>query len=229
MKLEHARILANEVVQLMAPYCERIEVAGSIRREAAEVKDIEVVCIPKWEERPAMDFSEQSLLFTETTTQRMVKINLLHEAVIKGSASRIAWIKPGVSEIVPWTIKSDGKYWRGLLLDIAPPTAGKRSVIDGIECVEGPSTLTQIKLDLFLCRPENWGVIYCIRTGSADFSRALVTYARDKTPYRVEGGYLVETSGVAVNCPEEAHLFACLQIEPVEPHLRRSDRDVRPL
>lgn len=35
----------------LAPFCDRIEIAGSIRRQATEVKDIEIVCIPKLEEQ----------------------------------------------------------------------------------------------------------------------------------------------------------------------------------
>src|SRR5690242_17561878 len=39
--------LANRVLTELAPFCERIKIAGSIRREKPEVKDLEIVCIPK--------------------------------------------------------------------------------------------------------------------------------------------------------------------------------------
>ncbi len=42
-----AKHYADRVVQLLAPHCHRCEIAGSIRRCKAEVKDIEIVCIPK--------------------------------------------------------------------------------------------------------------------------------------------------------------------------------------
>lgn len=45
MKLEQAEIIANKYVRLLGPYCKRIEIAGSIRRQCAEVGDIEIVCI----------------------------------------------------------------------------------------------------------------------------------------------------------------------------------------
>lgn len=45
--LETARAVAEQLVFLMSPHCERIEIAGSIRRGKAEVKDIELVLIPK--------------------------------------------------------------------------------------------------------------------------------------------------------------------------------------
>lgn len=37
---------AEALVEYLRPACARIEIAGSIRREKAEVKDIELVCIP---------------------------------------------------------------------------------------------------------------------------------------------------------------------------------------
>jgi DNA polymerase/3'-5' exonuclease PolX len=42
-----AEPLAAELETLLEPGCVRIEVAGSIRRRAAEVKDIELVCVPR--------------------------------------------------------------------------------------------------------------------------------------------------------------------------------------
>lgn len=47
MKLERAKALAEKVVAAIRPHCERIEIAGSIRRELAEVNDIDLVLIPK--------------------------------------------------------------------------------------------------------------------------------------------------------------------------------------
>ncbi len=43
MLYEDARRIAEEVIAALAPQCERIEVAGSIRRREPEVQDIEIV------------------------------------------------------------------------------------------------------------------------------------------------------------------------------------------
>jgi DNA polymerase (family 10) len=49
MKLEFIREYAKELVALFKPCCIRIEIAGSIRRQKEECKDIELVCIPdRW-------------------------------------------------------------------------------------------------------------------------------------------------------------------------------------
>ena len=47
MELERAQKVANEVVKRLNPYCQKIEVAGSIRRRKPQVRDIDLVLIPK--------------------------------------------------------------------------------------------------------------------------------------------------------------------------------------
>lgn len=47
MELTQAKFIADGVVAHLAPYCERIAIAGSVRRLKPEPRDIEVVCIPK--------------------------------------------------------------------------------------------------------------------------------------------------------------------------------------
>ncbi len=46
MELEKAKKIAEEIRAQLLPFCDRAEIAGSIRREAPEVKDIEIVAIP---------------------------------------------------------------------------------------------------------------------------------------------------------------------------------------
>lgn len=195
MEFEQALRVAVDVADYLRPYCERLSVAGSIRRGVREVKDIEIVCIPRWEDRQL-----EGVMFDFPN-----KVNLLHDAVAQSTVIR--WIKPGASDVISWPIKPDGKYWRGL---IHPGCFGSSDYI---------------KLDLFIARPENWGVIYAIRTGSADFSRALVTYARDRTDYRVAEGMLVY-KGAPVPCPEEEVLFDSLSLLWVDPPSRRGAGDV---
>jgi DNA polymerase/3'-5' exonuclease PolX len=47
MKHAQALILAEEALNALKPHCERILIAGSIRRMKPECKDIELVCIPR--------------------------------------------------------------------------------------------------------------------------------------------------------------------------------------
>ncbi len=46
MELARAQSLAEEIVERLNPYCQRIQIAGSIRRKKPIVNDIDLVLIP---------------------------------------------------------------------------------------------------------------------------------------------------------------------------------------
>jgi len=46
MELEKAKAIAAEVVEQLRPFCVRIAITGSIRRQKSWVNDIDLVCIP---------------------------------------------------------------------------------------------------------------------------------------------------------------------------------------
>lgn len=48
MELNRAKAIAEDLKSRLEPVCERIEIAGSIRRQKADVGDIELLCIPKY-------------------------------------------------------------------------------------------------------------------------------------------------------------------------------------
>jgi len=47
MELLKARLIAEKYLEFLRPHCIKAEIAGSIRREKSEVKDIEICCIEK--------------------------------------------------------------------------------------------------------------------------------------------------------------------------------------
>jgi DNA polymerase (family 10) len=47
MKLVQAQRLAQKITSELLPFCQKIEIAGSVRRERAEVHDLDLVLIPK--------------------------------------------------------------------------------------------------------------------------------------------------------------------------------------
>lgn len=73
MKLNEAQAVANELVEYLRPGCERIEIAGSVRRSKPEPKDIEVVVIAKWQV-----IEHRDLLGDVYATDR---VNLLDDAL----------------------------------------------------------------------------------------------------------------------------------------------------
>jgi DNA polymerase (family 10) len=48
MELEEAKVIALELTALLADSCERITIAGSIRRRRPQAGDIELLCIPRY-------------------------------------------------------------------------------------------------------------------------------------------------------------------------------------
>lgn len=140
MKLIQATEIAKRIRSSLAPHCERIEIAGSIRRCKPEVGDIEIVCIPKtWE----------TGLFAGADT--------IVDPDFCAMVDRWPTVKG----------KPTGKYTQRILPD-------------------------GINLDLFIARPENWGLILAIRTGSAEYSHCVLASGWVRNGYHSVDGMLVK-------------------------------------
>lgn len=166
MPLGEAEKIACKYADMLMPYCERIEIAGSIRRRKAEVGDIEIVAKPL----PITDLFGSS--------------NGYHDLTLPLPA-----------------IKNGQRY--------------KQSILP-----EG------INLDLFIVLPPaQWGVIFALRTGGAEFSRKLVTakryggylpsayVVRDGAVHRVDTGEMIPT-------PEESDFFNLCELGWIKPEER---------
>lgn len=104
MRLAFAQKLAEKIVETMRPHCERVEVAGSIRRCKPQVKDIEIVAIPKLGE------------FTDLLQEH--RHNLLHDwARQVDTTDKVHWIKAGQNWNERKMVNPDGRYWRGLMVE----------------------------------------------------------------------------------------------------------------
>lgn len=58
MKLELAKMISDRFMKYLLPYVSVMSVAGSVRRECAEVGDIEICCVPKDEFSMGIAFPE---------------------------------------------------------------------------------------------------------------------------------------------------------------------------
>jgi DNA polymerase/3'-5' exonuclease PolX len=159
MELKRARTIAKRLVDRLLPYCERIEIAGSIRREKAEVGDIEIVAIPS-------EFADAML----------------------------PELLPGAKFI------KDGTRYKQIALP------------EGID------------LDLFLVRPPaQWGVIFLLRTGPAEFSHKVVTKKRMggllPSDCQVANGR-VWRNGKLIPMPEEEDFLKLLGLPGLAPKER---------
>jgi DNA polymerase/3'-5' exonuclease PolX len=160
VRLELARPLARELVDLLRPACHRIEIAGSIRREKPLVSDIEIVAMPIVEEQSANDLWATP-----------VPVNLLTGPtgpLQQLAAMQLLW--PRRVEIV----RAGGTVEHQVKLGEAYKALVYRDV----------------PVDLFLVSdPDSWGVIFALRTGPGDWNTRLVTDAH-RYLRRVEGGHL---------------------------------------
>jgi len=173
MKLTEARKIAEKILRDIRKCSVRAEIAGSIRREKSEVKDIEIVAV----------ISDYNKLF------RLMK-------------KHGQFIKPGVPDIIPWEPHIDAKYLR-LILN------------------EG------IKLDLFIPKIDNWGAIYCMRTGSGvgpngspwtGFIPAMFSqWKRVSGGGKMVEGYPTTPEGEKIKTFEEEDFFNLLGVKFVDP------------
>lgn len=160
MELTQAIEIAEKVKAQLAPHCERIEIAGSIRRRRHIVRDIEIVAIPK--------------------------------------PYDVGLFESGIAKVV--------NQWRKVKGEL-PCKYTQRILPEGI------------KLDLFFARPENWGLIYAIRTGSAEFSHRVLACGWVKRGYKSVDGMLMRF-GAETDCREESDVFRCANVPWVRPEER---------
>lgn len=161
MEYLKALSIAEDVKAQLSPYCKRIEIAGSIRRKSPEVKDIEIVAIPK-----------------------PYEVGLF--------ASEIVTIIDG---------------WKRIKGDL-PCKYTQRVLPEGIN------------LDLFFADEINWGLIYAIRTGSAEYAHKILATGWVNRGYKSIDGYLTN-NGRKVYISEEEHLFKRIGIPMPPPELRK--------
>jgi DNA polymerase/3'-5' exonuclease PolX len=116
VKLTQAQEVAHVIIETIAPACERVSVAGSIRRQKLEVKDVEIVYIPKmvkvqrdlftFEDRPATEG-----LFYELAQQGFWRL----DTRIKRNGPKYKRFVHTASRMTIETFRADPDNW-GLIL-----------------------------------------------------------------------------------------------------------------
>ncbi len=177
--LAEAEELAERLKLRLAPFCKRIEIAGSIRRKVKRVGDIEVVAIPKFEK--VQDIFGP---VDESTANRLWE-NLDH---IVYARDDVEYVKAG-------------EKYRQLIVKMK----GNR----------------KIKVDLFTCEPGNWGWIFLVRTGSADFSHGMASKLNRKG-YTSREGWIrkIDSVRTSLDTPDEESVFKLVGESFVSPEKR---------
>ncbi len=103
MLYEQALEIAERTKALLAPHCERIEIAGSIRRKKPHVKDIEIVAIPK---------SYNIGLFESGITTVINQWQTLASLDIEARVSSHNWLASCRGGVSPWRSRIDSSLGR---------------------------------------------------------------------------------------------------------------------
>lgn len=180
MKLADAKLLADKVIAVLEPFCERIEIAGSIRRGRAEVGDVDIVAMPKSLDLPG---------------------------ALGGTAH--------LTDSQVWAEKFTTVLWKKMAAILEE--RGQELIRCSIPCKDG-----LFQVDIYRARPETWGVILLVRTGSREHNVKLCSLARSKGLMLSAAQGVVSCGGTGgvVACRTEEEIFAALGLGFVEPKNR---------
>lgn len=219
MSHEAARKVAVALIDELRPAVDRIEAAGSLRRQALTVAEIDLIAIPR-----IVEGTGQVGLFDGPAG-----VNAVWQRIERMGRARVLPVKPTTTALEDdelWYRKSGAGVAKRLKLWL--PRA-------------------EIVVDLYLTTAEQWGVMFAIRTGAAEFAQALVSRWTSVSRGHVHEGRLhppcpegaepvawhVEPSGRKVplgtpyETPEERDVFEVLGLRYVPPALRRDATALR--
>ncbi len=199
MKYDQAHAIAIDLYKQLYPFCERIDIAGSIRRQKPEVKDIEIVCIPKY----ALEDDIASDLFGQKVC------DISRPVVCKGFIHTVNQWKKMKGE-------PTGKYTQRMVplaALLSPPGEGREG-----EAREGRRG--EVALDLFIANKDNYGYIHMLRTGSSDWNQSTMLPRLKGNGYKLKDGN-IWWKGEILPMPTEDEMFKRMGLQFIEPKDRK--------
>lgn len=192
--LATAREAAETLRALLADECDRIEIAGSIRRRKPTVHDIEIVAIPRVVERQIVQG------FFEDLGTVVDQQNLLEERLAVLVDSGTITRRRVENHRADGSVEIQEKWGPSF----------KAATFEGMP------------VDLFITDAERWGCIFALRTGPGDWNTRLVTECK-RVNRAVAGGRVLHL-GKPVPTLEEEDFFRELGQPWLDPWERRVDR-----
>ena len=199
---EAARVAASFIARI-ADVCERVEIAGSLRRRASTVGDIEIVAVPQMDQVKGVD------MFGEVVATHAV--DRLGERIDSLIGDGIVAKRP----LADGTFRYGGRHKR-LTFDSAPIDLFicDRERWGVIFCIRtGPY---QYSHQLVTERGK------VVKVGTAPDGRPLTRIGLLPAHLRCQGGWLCSrVSGQRIVTPEEADFYEAIGLPYVEPWERR--------
>jgi DNA polymerase/3'-5' exonuclease PolX len=201
-QLAEAETIAAAIVEHLAPYCERIVEAGSIRRRAATIGDVEIVVIPAQRQQAPPLFPDEGIV------PLLPPIDCLDEHLAGMLEHMEVRKRPDRSGRTFWGPSDKRLLWR-----------------------YGAASTDWIGVDVFGASLETWGAKLVLRTGPWELSKRLVTpraqggLMPDDLQFTKGGLYRFDTQTNArfrtfVPTPDEETLFRELGLPYVAPEHR---------
>lgn len=199
--------LGIDVCRVLRPFARRVEVAGSVRRRSSQVSDLEICLQPREVEYLICD-RERTLFGVKDERAKPVAkgIGMLMKR-LENLLGCVLKLKPNGNP------QADGPKFKKLV------------------CVRNS---VAVPIDLFIVLPPaEWGPLFTIRTGPAEFSKLLVTPrasggARPDDLLQEEGA-LWRRGGQRVPCDREEQYFEALGVPYIAPEKRSATELLRVL
>ena len=185
--LAHAEQLAAELVEHLSPACERLEIAGSIRRRRHDVGDVELCAIPR--RTPELDLfggeTGQCVNLLVSLTDDLLKAGVLQQRLdVNGRPAWGEWMRRAV--------------YKGFALDLFSGLEAQWGVLMAIRT--GPAAFSHRLVTDTTQRLD--GGLYGLKPPWAQFKGWRVVHRE---------------SGEALQTPEERDVFRVLGLSWVEP------------
>jgi hypothetical protein len=198
MDLLEAQSIAKDVYELLAPHCDMIHVAGSIRRQESKIGDIEIVCLSKTQfikSGKLVTTSPKPLTLFEPEECRTDHVEVTEEDV----SGKYIPIDPFIYLVNSWEkIKGEptGRYTQRKLPN-------------------------KVKLDLFMPTRSDYYRQLAIRTGDVNYARYVIARSWKRK------GWCGTENGLRLieQCEEKNNTWKCIVDNPTLPPEWKSEKE----
>lgn len=199
MKLTEATTYAEKIAEWLAPHCEFIEIAGSVRRRRPNPNDVDLVVIPK--HRTVKDMLGAVI---EDTLPLIAHLN----EYVASQARKDRAENPSIGYRMPGDHGAGGELRK--VSQESLPSGPRENILIKLKSCD---------LDIFLATEETLGSVLLCRTGSVQHNIYLAERARAHgSQWKTQTG--IWRDGELIASRTEHAIFAALKLDWLEPEKR---------